>query len=182
MRYLKDGKWLNDEIIHLYFILLGQRDEELCNRDPYRKRSHFFKSFFMTKLLNEGNYGTYDYNNVKGWSNKVPGGDIFFLDKIFVPININQMHWMCAMMDMTNKRIYMYDSMADNGTKYLEILFRYIQDEHVAKKGAILPDIDEWELVGHQPGTPVQQNGTFLPCFRFSYCICFTSSYHRAHS
>jgi Ulp1 family protease len=63
------------------------------------------------------------------------------------------------MIDMTKKKIYMYDSMGSSGMNYLESLFRYIQDEHQAKKGTPLPDIDEWELVGHQPGTPCQRNG-----------------------
>jgi hypothetical protein len=57
---------------------------------------------FVTMLLNEGNAdpsfeGKYDYNNVKGWSKNVPGKSIFKLGKIFIPINIGQMHWVCAM-------------------------------------------------------------------------------------
>jgi len=162
---LRPGQWLNDEAIHYFYVMLQKRDEELCRLDPNRKRSHFFKSFFMTKLLNEGNAdasldGQYTYNNVKRWSKKVPGKDIFKLDKIFFPINQGRMHWMCAVISMTEKKIYMYDSMGSSGMNYLESLFQYIQDEHQAKKGVPLPDIDEWELVGHQPGTPCQRNGT----------------------
>ena len=55
MRKLQPGQWLNDEVIHFFFVMLSKRDEEMCAADPGRKRSHFFKSFFMTKLLNEGN-------------------------------------------------------------------------------------------------------------------------------
>jgi Ulp1 family protease len=92
MHRLQPGEWLNDEVIHYFLIMLAQRDEELCRRDPGRKRSHFFKSFFMTKLLNEGHTdpdkdGVYEYRNVKRWSKKVPGKDIFALDKIVFPIN-----------------------------------------------------------------------------------------------
>ena len=54
MRKLQPGQWLNDEIIHFFYVMLGKRDEELCKADPNRKRSHFFKSFFITTLLNEG--------------------------------------------------------------------------------------------------------------------------------
>jgi sentrin-specific protease 1 len=164
MQCLQPGEWLNDEAIHYFYVMLTKRDEELCKLDPNRKRSHFFKSFFMTKLLNEGNAdpeldGKYDYKNVKRWSKKVPGKDIFKLDKIFFPINQGRMHWMCAMIDMTKKKIYMYDSMGSNGMHYLKSLFQYIQDEHMAKKGVPLPDVDKWELIGHQPGTPCQRNG-----------------------
>lgn len=169
MHRLQPGQWLNDEVIHYFYVMLANRDEELCRLDPTRKRSHFFKSFFMTKLLNEGNAdpsldGKYTYGNVKRWSKKVPGKDIFKLDKIFFPINQGRMHWMCAMIDMTKRKIYMYDSMGSSGMHYLKSLFQYIQDEHKAKKGIELPDIDQWELVGHQPGTPCQRNGN---CFLF---------------
>lgn len=101
MRTLQPGDWLSDEIIHFYLALLAKRDEEFCLEDSTRKRCHFFKSFFMTKLLNEGHQdpnvaGTYEYKNVKRWSKKVPGKDIFALDKVFFPINVGDVHWTCA--------------------------------------------------------------------------------------
>ncbi len=75
---LLPGQWLNDEVIHYFLVMLSKRDEEICREDPSRKRCHFFKSFFMTKLLNEGHTnpaidGKYEYKNVKRWSKKVPG-------------------------------------------------------------------------------------------------------------
>jgi hypothetical protein len=81
---LLPGQWLNDEVIHYFLVMLSKRDEEICREDPSRKRCHFFKSFFMTKLLNEGNTnpdidGTYEYKNVKRWSKKVPGTCLLFL-------------------------------------------------------------------------------------------------------
>ena len=48
MRRLKPGVWLNDELVNLYMSLLAKRDMSQS------KRCHFFKSFFMTKLLDEG--------------------------------------------------------------------------------------------------------------------------------
>jgi hypothetical protein len=75
---LQPGQWLNDEVISYFLVMLALRDEEMCREDPSRKRCHFFKSFFMTKLLNEGHTnpdldGKYEYGNVKRWSKKVPG-------------------------------------------------------------------------------------------------------------
>jgi len=162
MQTLKPGIWLNDEIIHYFYLLLAKRDEDLCKFDPSRKRSHFFKSFFITNLLNEGNascYGKYEYRNVKRWSKKVPGKDIFNLDKILFPINIGKMHWICAAIFMKKKRIEIFDSMGSNGNKYLRALFRYIQDEHLDKKKTPLPNADSWELVSNQLDTPRQANG-----------------------
>jgi hypothetical protein len=75
---LLPGQWLNDEVMHYFLVMLSKRDEEICSEDPSRKRCHFFKSFFITKLLNEGNSnpaidGKYEYRNVKRWSKAVPG-------------------------------------------------------------------------------------------------------------
>lgn len=78
MNSLRPGGWLTDEVIHFFYVMLARRDEEMCKQNPQRKRSHFFKSFFITSLLNEGHAnpaknGTYEYRNVKRWSKKVPG-------------------------------------------------------------------------------------------------------------
>ena len=164
MQTLQPCQWLSDEVIHYFLLMLSKRDEEICRQDPGRKRSHFFKSFFITKLLNEGHSnpeieGTYEFKNVKRWSKKVPGKDIFNLDKIIFPINQNNMHWLCAVAFMQEKRIQLYDSMGSRGLYYLKSIFRYIQDEHKAKKGSDLPDIDQWELVPTTSDTPRQRNG-----------------------
>jgi sentrin-specific protease 1 len=144
----------------------------MSEQDPSRKRSHFFKSFFLTKLLNEGHSdpameGKYEYRNVRRWSKKVPGKDIFKLDKIFFPINQGQMHWLCGVVFIQKKKIKIYDSMGSGGRHYLESVFQYLQDEHMDKNKCPLPDIDEWELVGTTRDTPQQRNGTW---FFFASC------------
>lgn len=45
------------------------------------------------------------------------------------------------------------------GNTYLDALFNYIQDEHIAKKNTPLPDADAWELVPTRGDTPRQRNG-----------------------
>jgi sentrin-specific protease 1 len=163
MHTLKPGTWLNDEIIHYFYLMLSKRDEELCKKNPTRQRSHFFRSFFITKILNEGSAtcdGKYEYSNVKQWSEKVPGKDIFKLDKILFPINMGNMHWIAAAIFMKQKRIEIFDSLGSDGSRYLNALFSYIQDEHMDKKKTPLPDIHKWESVPTQEATPRQRNGT----------------------
>jgi Ulp1 protease family, C-terminal catalytic domain len=164
MHRLRPGQWLNDEIIHYFLIMLAKRDEALSKKDPSRKRSHFFKSFFITKLLNEGHAnadieGTYDYRNIKRWSKKVPGKDIFDLDKIIFPINQGNAHWICVVAFMREKRIQVFDSLGGDGIMYLEAIFKYLQDEHVDKKKTPLPQLDEWQLLTTAADTPRQKNG-----------------------
>jgi len=164
MHRLRPGQWLNDEVIHYFYVMLANRDEELGKNDPSRKPSHFFKSFFITKLLNEGHAdptmnGKYEYRQVKRWSKNVPGKDLFALEKIFFPINQGNSHWICAVAFMSEKRIQMFDSLGGSGRPYLEAIFQYLKDDHKDKKKCEMPDQDEWELVVTQPDTPNQQNG-----------------------
>eukprot|EP00548_Thalassiothrix_antarctica_P018930 CAMPEP_0194187994 /NCGR_PEP_ID=MMETSP0154-20130528/53139_1 /TAXON_ID=1049557 /ORGANISM="Thalassiothrix antarctica, Strain L6-D1" /LENGTH=524 /DNA_ID=CAMNT_0038908091 /DNA_START=51 /DNA_END=1625 /DNA_ORIENTATION=- len=157
MNRLQPRQWLNDEVIHYFLLMLSKRDETLK-----KERSHFFKSYFMTKLLNEGHAsldGKYEYRNVKRWSKKVPGKDLFALNKVLFPINQGNAHWVCAVIYMKDKRIQMYDSLGGSGKMYLEYLFQYLQDEHLDKKKIPLPGKDEWKLVPTQNDTPRQENG-----------------------
>ena len=52
MRTLCPGKWLNDEIIN-YFLknCLKRRDAKFCAKEPGRRRSHFFNSFFLFRIF-----------------------------------------------------------------------------------------------------------------------------------
>jgi Ulp1 family protease len=130
-----------------------------------KKRCHLFNSFFITSLLNEGSYdpnveGVYDYEQVRKWGDKVPGGDVFKLEKIFILINVRACHWVCAVMFMQEKRIKIYDSLGPGSTHHLCTLFRYyLQDEHQAKSGQPLPLSEEWRLEQSISNVPRQKNG-----------------------
>ena len=155
---LRPKTWLNDEVIHYFCQLLSYRDEAICASNKQSKRSHFFKSFFMTKLLDQD--GTYQYNNVKRWSKRVPGKDIFNLNKIFFPVNIGSMHWTLAVIHMTERKISFYDSMSGPyGKGICQALFRYIQDEWNNKKSPqIFPEKHQWILEPQPPNIPQQEN------------------------
>ena len=169
---LQPGEWLNDEVIHYFYVMLALRDAEMCAQDSSRKRCHFFKSFFMTKMLNEGHGtmdGQYQYSNVRQWSKKVPGQDIFELNNMFFHGNFGEKHWFCVMVDVPAKKIQVFDSISSidglDEQNYLQSLFRYLQDEHMDKKKSPLPDLDDWKLIPCQrKETPLQNNGTCMCC------------------
>jgi hypothetical protein len=155
---LLPGQWLNDEVIHAYLQLLS------CDKQ------HFFKSFFVTKLLNEnvpGQHGQYQYANVKRWSKKVKGKDIFALDKVFFPVNQNNVHWTLAVAFVQERRLQFYDSMGGSGRQYLVELERYFHDEHKDKKKSADPRV--WTLEPCTTDTPRQRNvvdcGVFVCMF-----------------
>jgi Ulp1 family protease len=98
------------------------------------------------------------------------GKDIFNLNKVFVPINIDNCHWICGVIYVQKKRIQLYDSLFISSSEdlqqgeYLKALFRYLRDDHQDKKGTPLPDQDEWELVQSVRETPQQKNCASLHC------------------
>lgn len=163
MRSLQPEKWLNDEVMNYFHrSFLSHRDEQLCASDPGRTRSHFFSTYFVQMLFDEKNSdpelrGTYNYDNVKRWGNKVSGKDIFRFKYVFCPINLDNSHWTMAIIFMKERRIQYYDSFGGTDERKLKGLLQYLKDEHKAKKGKELEG--EWKLVGCPEDSPRQMNG-----------------------
>jgi sentrin-specific protease 1 len=176
MRRLKPGKWLNDEVIHYYFTMLANRDAEM--RKAPRKRCHFFKSFFITKLLDEGVTNQYAYQNVKDWSKNVPGKDIFGLDMVFIPVNIGNAHWACLVVFVQERRIQFFDSLDGDGMYYMDAVMQYLKDEWKSKNpGQELPQLSEWKKVRTTIETPKQQNGFDCGVFICMYADFLSMGY-----
>lgn len=114
---LRPGSWLNDELINLYMRLLQDRDTRVhTNGKTDYPKCHFFNSFFLSKLYKDT--GSYDYNSVRRWTAPArlkAGGQsrtsILDCDRIIVPVNQSNMHWVCAVIDLENKRLEYYDSL-----------------------------------------------------------------------
>ena len=170
VRTLQPDCWLNDEIINGYYKFLMRRYEESCKGQNEKKRCHFFQSFFMTRMFDVGCTDEYRYGNVASFSTKVPGEDIFQLDKIFFPCNVANEHWCCVVIFMEEKRIQFYDSRLGyaDGMYYMKGLMQYLKDEWRAKKQGNLPDADKWVLVNSKD-LPQQENtydcGVFICMF-----------------
>ena len=112
----------------------------------------------MTKLAKDGDMEAYQYSEVKRWTKKVPGRNIFNLHKVFVPINSNNRHWSCIIVNMTKRTITYYDSLHYNGDKYLRVMEKYLQDEW---QNTTLgnPPTTPWILSDNGTNTPYQGNG-----------------------
>eukprot|EP00904_Undaria_pinnatifida_P008191 jgi/Undpi1/4501/HiC_scaffold_17.g07855.m1 len=165
LRCLKPYTWLNDEVVNMYMELLAVRDKELCKKDPTRRMSHFFSSFFLTKLKGNGNY---NYGGVRRWTRKVK---VFEMDKIFCPVNVSNTHWCMAVIYVQKKRINYYDSMGGGGKTVTNSLLLWLEDEDEDKnKDEATFDPDEWTTVGTKVSTtPQQQNGSDCGAFAISF-------------
>ncbi|WOO79693.1 Sentrin-specific protease [Vanrija pseudolonga] len=149
LQRLKPDVWLNDEVINFYVELINTRA-----KDDGRPL-HCLNTFFYEKLSVAGYAGA----KLARWTKRMKL-DIFALDKLLIPINHGNSHWVCAVINFKQRRIEYYDSLADSGRRYevFKTLRGYLQSEHQEKKGSSF-DLRKWEDQ-FDPDTPKQNNYT----------------------
>ena len=117
MEKLGPAEWLNDEIINVCVSLMMQRDGRLRGT-PKVPKCHIFNSFFYSKLYNRETR-QYNYKDVRRWT--LPkrlenagqkSASVLDVDRIIIPVNQNNVHWVCAMIDLKNEKLVYFDSMA----------------------------------------------------------------------
>lgn len=81
------------------------------------------------------------------------GSTIFELNKLVIPVNVSGCHWAVICVTFREREIRVYDSspmtvLRDGGRSYMDILWRYLTDEHREKKGYdISPTRDQWKFI-----------------------------------
>ena len=181
MNRLLPNTWLNDEVVNYFLkVCLAARDAHICETETGRKRSHFFNSFFVQQLFDEKNIspnlrGRYKYKNVANWGKKVPGGDIFNLKYIFIPRNVDNMHWTSACIFVELKMIVYFDSYRNNDPDLMHGLLQYLMDEWKNTRMNQVMDWDEWKLVACPVDTPSQTNSVDCGAFTCMYADFITN-------
>lgn len=177
---LQGLNWLNDEVINFYFQLIMQRSQQVDNLP----KVYAFSTFFYDKLrASENSYAT-----LKRWTRRV---DIFSFDFILIPLHLG-MHWALASINCTAKRICYYDSLTntslinEKGHVHQVALLKYLELEHMEKKGSTLPA--DWAIcaVGEDENgrsgirIPQQENGSDCGVFscKFAECISRRSPFN----
>jgi sentrin-specific protease 1 len=100
----------------------------------------------------------YCFRKIARWTKKL---DIFALDMMLIPINDTNVHWFLAVINFKMQRMEIWDSGGRAHLDVIDALFRYIQDEHRAKKGSEM-DISLWNrepFLSREQRTPQQSNG-----------------------
>jgi Ulp1 family protease len=105
---LREGGWLNDEVMNFYFELLRARSERVSAEQKTRQKCFFFNTFFYAQLANT-NAG-YCYQNVERWTRRLMS-PLFSHDVVFVPIHVRDSHWCLAVMRLRDKKIEYWDSL-----------------------------------------------------------------------
>ena len=141
MTTLAQGQWLNDEVVNFVGrILIAPR------RGRTGSQAHVYSSYFMSKLLNGGTQRRdYNFQEVRDFDNRIEGG-LAGLDELYIPINVNNVHWIFIQVDFKAKTIHLYDSLGkqQSNDHYLEETIRYIYDATYKDSPQNKPTLDDW--------------------------------------
>jgi sentrin-specific protease 1 len=168
---LHPQQWLNDEVINFYTCALCRKKSP--THATVSKYKHCYSSHFMAVLMQDRHAslaGVYNYAGVQKWGAKVPGGNIFAFSKLAIPINYVQLHWALVVVDMKEHSVQCYDSCGNNGDRFVQHIFQYLQDEHYKLFGSGLPYLQNWKIQGKTPkNLPRQKNSYDCGVYCCSY-------------
>ncbi|CCE90989.1 SUMO protease ULP1 TDEL_0C01000 [Torulaspora delbrueckii] len=135
---LTPRRWLNDTVIEFFMKQIEKNSKGIVA----------FNSFFYTTLSERG------YQGVRRWM-KRKKAQINDLEKIFVPVNLNQSHWALGMIDISRKRIVYVDSLS-NGPNAMSFAILNDLQNYVIEESKNTMDAD-FELENLR--CPQQPNG-----------------------
>jgi sentrin-specific protease 1 len=122
-RTLMGGQWMEDTVIDFYLTLL-QRRESSAHYQGYR--CHFFSAFFYSSLMcfEEKKY---NFPSVLSWMDSYKYS-ILSVDKIFIPVCVNCVHWALVVVHVPEKKIEYLDSMTYQGKEIMHNIARCLDD------------------------------------------------------
>ena len=118
---LRDGEWLNDDVMNAYYFLLHEQNF---------KGKLFFHTTFAGQLLEKGVY-TFS-NAVRYFTGKRSRKaiNIFMNDELLFPVNVGGSHWILIQVLLVEKMIKIYDSIGCDVAIWVDRIIRYICDEY----------------------------------------------------
>lgn len=103
--------WLNDNIVDGYVELLQTYDNERCLRDSSRVPSYILPTSFYRQLAPKKQL--YNYRSVQFFFSK-KHINIMEKGKLFIPVNVDENHWVFVVVFIAEKTIRYYDSLYNN--------------------------------------------------------------------
>ena len=109
-----------------------------------------------------------------GWKN---GLDIGSIDRVIIPVNVGNLHWVLVVIDVQARQFQYYDSMHGVGAAHvLATARRWLSDEVAARLGKDVArawEIEVWE--GEMDlGLPRQSDGGSCGVFVLAAADCFS--------
>lgn len=192
---LRDGDWLNDEVLNFRFqklrddanaaaALAGARSWAtafLDARGAHGCRPTYVQTtMFLTKLT-EGD--AYNYAGVRRWTKRTPL-DWANVHWVIVPVHLG-IHWALAVVDVPGAALHYYDSMAPANSsdvaarvrKLLDAVLRWVSDDSADKRGeAHRIDTSGWETRAYSRAeVPQQKDGNSCGMFMCTFAACIAT-------
>ncbi|XP_059908621.1 sentrin-specific protease 2 isoform X1 [Gadus macrocephalus] len=159
---LREGNWLNDEVINFYLSLVMERSSSQAAPGP---RVYCFSTFFLPKLRGGEGGQAGGHWAVRRWTKAV---DLFLHDLILVPLHLD-VHWAMAVIDLRSQSVKSYDSMGQRHDDICSLLLIFLREEHKVKKGKDL-DTSRWTVSSIRAcEIPQQKNGSDCGIFACKY-------------
>ena len=169
--------WLNDKILAYLRHFLVRTNVEVCEKQPGQKPTYFADSFCYKTMMQLKHddlklRGKYSYEAIaRRCKNRVPGGNLLNVHAAYLPILVNENHWLAGAILNESKEIILYNpsgKCAEN-QPILDNLLQLMQDEFKRLGGntedGVGGDLIEWSLVDvsgdDSGGYPRQENGAF---------------------
>lgn len=126
---LSDKTWLDDYVIDAFAELLTEKFAE----DPNNALSfHVFTCHLIPTYFYRS---TYNFENVSTWTQHVHG-TIFEKNLLFFPLNLNNNHWLLAVVHVKSQLIFLFDSLSPNShhrthtDRFITVIEHYLNDEY----------------------------------------------------
>jgi len=116
LKKLREGIWLNDNVINFYLAMISEADDNIF----------VFPTFFMTNLINRG------FEEARKWS-QLTVVNILNYRLLLVPVHLGT-HWILLTVDNLARTISTYDSMGDQHLE-LCVAIIHVLDREVAAHG-----------------------------------------------
>eukprot|EP00928_Gymnodinium_smaydae_P034322 TRINITY_DN24352_c0_g5_i1.p1 TRINITY_DN24352_c0_g5~~TRINITY_DN24352_c0_g5_i1.p1 ORF type:complete len:960 (-),score=157.09 TRINITY_DN24352_c0_g5_i1:69-2948(-) len=180
LRCLRPKCWLNDQVINSCFRLV----QEHCVLSGCRC---WCPNSFFWSFLSGSDEKTYNYARVQRWTNRARV-DVFALDYVIFPMNVGGKHWATGAIDVRRKGFWYFDSLGRSPSlNFVSFLQRYVSDEHAARRGSPLVDVEKWALLHFGSPVPLQRNGYDCGVFACVFAehlagACGASNFCRAAS
>lgn len=154
-RRLRGSNWLDDELINAYAAMINTRNDRIFSdlSDSEREnipKTYIFNTYFFTRLssADEG----IDYEGVSKWTKRA-NVNILDYDLILVPVNLGNLHWVLAGIDLKEREVFYLDPMmGDDKANVMSSLKAWADAELRDKHGDETADernVFSWNQIEH---------------------------------
>ena len=163
---LSDQTWITDDVVNFYCKLLTDRDTKLVQSQLHKKPNIFLSSFFYSLL--ERNMKVKHFVEKKEKNLNI---NIFQADKVYIPININNIHWLMVVIMMKAQVIEAYDSkhklFINERHEALQKILNFVGSTYEDTYNSTLPT--SWRLNHGKRTIPRQNNDNDCGAFMLSF-------------